>query len=79
MIYSMTGYANVTREVPIGADSAESVTSISVELRTVNARFLDLNFRIPEEIRAIEPALREMFTQKLTTSLIGKLNSFANS
>ncbi len=65
MIYSMTGYANATHEVPIVADSDDPPTSVSVELRTVNSRFLDLNFRIPDEVRASEPILREMLTQKL--------------
>ncbi|BBO59294.1 YicC/YloC family endoribonuclease [Mycoavidus sp. B2-EB] len=65
MIYSMTGYANVTHEVPIVANSEAPATSVSVELRTVNSRFLDLTFRIPDELRATEPAMREMLTQKL--------------
>jgi uncharacterized protein (TIGR00255 family) len=58
MINSMTGYANVTRDV--GA-----ATSVSVELRTVNSRFLDLNFRMPDELRAVESALRELLMARL--------------
>lgn len=70
MIYSMTGYASVTRE--LAADGASEVggstptASVSVELRTVNSRFLDLNFRMPEEVRACEPTLREMLITRLS-------------
>jgi uncharacterized protein (TIGR00255 family) len=74
MIYSMTGYASVTREL-VAAGAADGATqvgasantaSVSVELRTVNSRFLDLNFRMPEEVRTCEPTLREMLMTKLS-------------
>lgn len=64
MIYSMTGYASATREIAVPGISAG--TSVSVELRTVNSRFLDLNFRMPEEVRVCEPTLREMLMSKLS-------------
>ncbi len=32
------------------------------ELRSVNGRFLDLSLRLPDELRALEPALRELLT-----------------
>jgi uncharacterized protein (TIGR00255 family) len=51
MIHSMTGYAALARELPQG--------TVAVELRSVNSRFLDLQFRIAEELRALEPQLRE--------------------
>ncbi|AKJ31050.1 hypothetical protein AAW51_4359 [Caldimonas brevitalea] len=35
---------------------------MTVELRSVNSRFLDLAFRMPDDLRAIEPALRELLT-----------------
>ena len=63
-IYSMTGYASVTRDIA-HADGAAGA-SVSVELRTVNSRFLDLAFRMPEEARACEPVLRESLTAKLS-------------
>jgi uncharacterized protein (TIGR00255 family) len=56
MIQSMTGYAAVS------ADSARG--RISLELRSVNARFLDLQFRIVEELRMLEPTLREMIVAR---------------
>jgi uncharacterized protein (TIGR00255 family) len=67
MIYSMTGYASATREVASdGAGSNGSGVGVSVELRTVNSRFLDMNFRMPEDVRACEPQLREMLMNKLS-------------
>ena len=51
MIQSMTGYAAKTRDVANG--------SLSFELKSVNSRFLDIHFRVCEELRMAEPALRE--------------------
>jgi uncharacterized protein (TIGR00255 family) len=64
MIYSMTGYASATRE--LATAGAAGAMSVSVELRTVNSRFLDLNFRMPEDVRTCEPTLREMLMGKLS-------------
>src|SRR3972149_965089 len=57
MIYSMTGFASATRELASAA--------LSVELRAVNHRYLDLQFRLPEELRPLEPGLREMIAARL--------------
>lgn len=57
MIYSMTGYATGAREFPFGV--------LNVELRSVNHRYLDIQFRMPDDLRAIEPQLRELLTAKL--------------
>jgi uncharacterized protein (TIGR00255 family) len=57
MIRSMTGYAAATRELP--------TASLSAELKSVNGRFLDLQFRLPEELRAAEPALRELIQTRV--------------
>jgi uncharacterized protein (TIGR00255 family) len=51
MIHSMTGYAATTREFAFG--------TLSIELRSVNHRYLDVQFRLPDDLRAVEPALRE--------------------
>ena len=51
MIASMTGFAAATREIAQG--------SLAVELKTVNHRYLEFMVRIPEELRPLEPALRE--------------------
>jgi uncharacterized protein (TIGR00255 family) len=53
----MTGYAAVSAGSPRG--------TLSLELRSVNARFLDLQFRIAEELRALEPMLRELIAARL--------------
>ena len=52
MVSSMTGYAAVTRELAAGI--------LALELKSVNSRFLDVQFRIAEELRTVEPALREL-------------------
>jgi len=57
MIHSMTGYAAVAANTPRGR--------LSLELRSVNGRFLDLQFRIAEELRVHEPMLREMLSAGL--------------
>ena len=54
MIHSMTGYAVASAESPRGA--------LTLELRSVNSRFLDLQFRVAEELRAAEPMLRELIS-----------------
>ena len=57
MIYSMTGYAVAAREL-------ESAV-LNLELRSVNHRYLDVQFRLPDELRVIEPALRETIAARL--------------
>lgn len=54
----MTGYAVTTRETTAG--------TITVELKSVNSRFLDLQFRINDDLRAVEPLLREAITGRIT-------------
>src|SRR5204863_7372313 len=63
MIQSMTGFAAASAETPRGR--------LSVELRSVNARFLDLQFRIADELRALEPTLRELVAARISR---GKLD-----
>jgi len=62
-VYSMTGYASASSEPaadPLASNSGAGVASVTVELRSVNGRFLDLGFRLPDEFRALEPALRDL-------------------
>ena len=61
----MTGYASASagaaRQGDGGsADAAGAGAVVSAELRSVNGRFLDLALRLPDELRALEPALREL-------------------
>ena len=58
MIHSMTGYSARTVDIDGGA--------LHIELKSVNSRYLDFQFRVSEELRAIEPALRELFGAQLT-------------
>ena len=57
MILSMTGFAATSAELP-GA-------SLVAELRSVNHRYLDLSIRLPDELRSLEPALREKLSGQL--------------
>jgi uncharacterized protein (TIGR00255 family) len=57
MIYSMTGYASASQDLPTG--------SLAAELKSVNGRYLDIQFRLPEELRAAEPALRELIQARV--------------
>jgi uncharacterized protein (TIGR00255 family) len=58
-VYSMTGYASAASGAVAQAVQAGAT---SVEIRSVNSRFLDLVLRLPDELRAHEPALRELVT-----------------
>jgi uncharacterized protein (TIGR00255 family) len=53
----MTGYA--------AAAAGSARGTLGLELRSVNSRFLDLQFRIAEELRAHEPMLRELIAARL--------------
>ncbi len=65
----MTGYAAVQSTSAQSAPEADagsgSHARLGVEIRSVNSRFLDLAFRLPDELRQAEPALRELLTGKL--------------
>ncbi|WP_291990953.1 YicC/YloC family endoribonuclease [Candidatus Accumulibacter sp. ACC007] len=57
MIYSMTGYAVAACAVKGGA--------LQIELKSVNSRYLDYHFRVSDELRIAEPALRELIGARL--------------
>ncbi len=57
MIYSMTAFSRVE----IKGDWGNAVW----EIRSVNQRFLETYFRLPEQFRGIEPVLRERFRKLL--------------
>lgn len=57
MIFSMTGFAAQQLELPHAI--------LSIELRAVNHRYLDLQLRLPEELRIMEARFRETFTGKV--------------
>jgi len=68
-VYSMTGYACVQHSSadnpPENEQKSAPAMRLGLEIRAVNSRFLDLSFRLPDELRACEPALRERLTAKL--------------
>lgn len=68
-VYSMTGYASAQSSAAQSAPETEAVRDASsrlgVEIRSVNSRFLDLAFRLPDELRQAEPVLRELLTAQL--------------
>ncbi|HJV28781.1 MAG TPA: YicC/YloC family endoribonuclease [Aromatoleum sp.] len=71
MIHSMTGFAVQTRDL--------GQVSLNLELRSVNSRYLDLFFRIGDELRQAEPALRELITGRLTRGKVEcRLNLHTN-
>ena len=63
MIRSMTAFASGERSTEWGV--------LSCELRAVNHRFLELGLRLPEELRAFEPQLRERVAARVSR---GKLD-----
>src|SRR5690606_18993912 len=63
MIRSMTAYAGGERVTPWG--------TLGCEMRSVNHRFLEVGVRLPEELRALEPQLRERVAGRISR---GKLD-----
>ncbi|MDP2000966.1 MAG: YicC/YloC family endoribonuclease [Rhodoferax sp.] len=68
-VYSMTGYASAQHSTASNGSEADiknaPTSQLGLEIRSVNSRFLDLSFRLPEELRQYEPALREMLIGRL--------------
>lgn len=65
----MTGYAAGTADLARGR--------IAVELRSVNSRYLDIQCRIAEEVRAVEPVLRETIGARIMRGKIDCRIAFA--
>jgi len=57
-LLSMTGYGTATIDHELGR--------LGLELRSVNSRYLDIAFRLPDELRMLEPLLREAITARIT-------------
>lgn len=57
MIFSMTGFASLEREVGGGV--------LVLELRSVNHRYLELQLKLDENLRSFEPMIRELIAAKL--------------
>jgi uncharacterized protein (TIGR00255 family) len=57
MIQSMTGYAAVQQDL--------GPVILNLELKGVNSRYLDINFRVGEELRFLEMPLRELIAARI--------------
>lgn len=68
-IYSMTGYAVLAKELPQG--------SLNLELRSLNSRYLDIQFRVPDEFRLLEASMREFLAARLKRGKIECRVSFS--
>ena len=68
-VYSMTGFASAQHSNSHSSGAVEtkqtSTAQLGLEIRSVNSRFLDLSFRLPEDLRQWEPALRELLVARL--------------
>ncbi|WP_048439827.1 YicC/YloC family endoribonuclease [Caenimonas sp. SL110] len=68
-VYSMTGFASGQQSAADTRSQAETRSTppsrLGLEMRSVNSRFLDLTFRLSEELRPYEPALRELIMSRL--------------
>jgi uncharacterized protein (TIGR00255 family) len=57
-VYSMTGFAT-------GTLTTDTNLGITLDIRSVNSRFLDLSFKMPDTYRHLEPKLRDVLTSHL--------------
>jgi uncharacterized protein (TIGR00255 family) len=68
-VYSMTGYASAQHSTANSSaeqdTKAAPASQLGLEIRSVNSRFLDLSFRLPEDLRQYEPTLRELIISKI--------------
>jgi uncharacterized protein (TIGR00255 family) len=69
-VYSMTAFATVTgtgADKPSAqeAEGSSGDPDVTVDIRSVNGRFLDLTLRLPDDLRALEPLLRESVTKRI--------------
>ncbi len=58
MIKSMTGFASLTRE--------DALATIGVTVKTVNHRFLDVQFRMPASLSNLEPRVRAALQRRVS-------------
>ena len=58
MLHSMTGFARESAETPVG--------TLTWEVRAVNHRYLDVQFKLPDELRPHETAFRKQVSDILS-------------
>jgi len=66
----MTAVASMTGFAAGSAAGAAPGLSVSVELKSVNARFLELTIRLPDELRSLEAGARELLASRLARGKI---------
>lgn len=71
MISSMTAFGAARAESSLG--------TITVELRTVNSRYLDIHLRLPDELRVVETSLREQISRGLSRGKVDVRLSFVRA
>jgi len=71
MIRSMTGFASAERLSALGR--------MTWELRSVNHRYLEIGFRVPEEFRPLEPDIRRVLGEQLSRGKVDATLRFAPS
>ena len=62
-LQSMTGYASA--QATLATEGTSEGVRLGLEIRCVNSRFLDVSFRLPDELRQHEPTLRELIGQHI--------------
>ena len=62
MIKSMTGFSSLTRD--------DELATISVSIKAVNHRFLDLQLRIPQSLAAVESRIRGLVQSRVARGRI---------
>ncbi|MEI6382161.1 MAG: YicC/YloC family endoribonuclease [Betaproteobacteria bacterium] len=79
-LFSMTGYASaqVSLQGPANPTLPQHMR-LGLEIRSVNSRFLDLSFRLPDELREHEPAIRELITSHLKRGKVEVRASFESN
>jgi uncharacterized protein (TIGR00255 family) len=65
----MTGFAYAARDFAQGA--------LSIELRSVNHRYLEIQFRLPDELRNLEHAIRERILERIARGKVECRAGFA--
>ncbi len=78
----MTGYASAQHSTASTAQDTDAKNApsghLGIEIRSVNSRFLDLSFKLPEDLRQFEPVLRDLLLAKLKRGKVEVRASFDN-
>jgi uncharacterized protein (TIGR00255 family) len=81
-VYSMTGYASAQHSTASTTQETDAKNApsghLGIEIRSVNSRFLDVSFKLPEDLRQFEPALRDLLLAKLKRGKVEVRAAFDN-